>query len=469
MAVVTLNPKLQPVKPRHALCGFGAQFNTNLFTSVGRTVMLTEDELDVLRANLAPLKLGHSRIFVRATARGPGRERDALMSTLELARTAGANVNLTWWKGPFPHEPESNHAQKRKKLMEDFAGIIEEARGKPETDCVTHLTIMNEVNSYDIAKALKPQKTMELYNLLYHDLHDSLNAIRDPKDPSKPLRDSVDLVGGDLVELGPKAILVDNKPRKYGPSDQSDWLKFMRNHMADVLDGYSVHIYWAPGRGRGGFPLNLERRLADVGKLGIEKPVYVTEYGVRQLEAKPRPGTFDGSLRGTPMERSPGAAFQHAWFNALAPHYGFVGLAKWVLYKTTNKGEFGGWGMIGPAHGQSEPFRPYPTSAVTQLYNHLVGPQWTADCFGRSSDRSLLMSRFKGPGGGQSAVVLNMSRSRSQQVRIEGLQKNRPYAAAEWNRDGKGTVHELPPKKGGATLKVPAYGLVALSTNELPE
>jgi hypothetical protein len=38
------------------------------------------------------------------------------MKTVALAQQAGANVNLTWWEGPYPAEE-----QKRRMVMDDFA------------------------------------------------------------------------------------------------------------------------------------------------------------------------------------------------------------------------------------------------------------------------------------------------------------------------------------------------------------
>ena len=125
------------------------------------------------------------------------------MRTIGLADRVGAHVNLTWWKGPFPHAPQPGHEQSRKRLMDDFAGVIHEARAKAAAAhvkaAVNHVTIMNEVNSYDIAKALEPLKTMKLYELLYRDLHESLANRIDPIDGSKTLAETVKLVGGDLV------------------------------------------------------------------------------------------------------------------------------------------------------------------------------------------------------------------------------------------------------------------------------
>jgi hypothetical protein len=166
VAVTTIQFGLPKAKKLLPLRGVGAQFNTNIFTKDGESTPLGDDEREALLATIKDVKPGHSRIFVRPAARDAGEEREALMSTIRLANEAGANVNLTWWKGPFPHEPQQGHLQKRKKLMDDFAGIIAEARAILPAN-MTFVTIMNEVNSYDIAKALQPQKSMELYDALY--------------------------------------------------------------------------------------------------------------------------------------------------------------------------------------------------------------------------------------------------------------------------------------------------------------
>jgi hypothetical protein len=462
VAVTTIEFGLPKAKKLLPLRGVGAQFNTNIFTKDGESTPLGDDEREALLATIKNVKPGHSRIFVRPAARDAGEEREALMSTIRLANEAGANVNLTWWKGPFPHEPQQGHLQKRKKLMDDFAGIIAEARAILPAN-MTFVTIMNEVNSYDIAKALQPQKSMELYDALYRDLRDALRTRPDPSDSSKTLAETTRLVGGDLVEKGPGQVVVNKKKLAYGPSNQDDWLQFMRAHMRDVLHGYSIHVYWQPSE----FPKKPRDRLEALAKLGIEKPIYITEYGVRRLDAKPRPGTIDGTPGGTKIERSTESAFMHAWFNALAPQYGCVGLAKWVLYQTTKRGEFGDWGMIGPRRGPFGPFRPSPICEVTRVFNDLIGPQWVADGFGPPASDRLLASRFKGPRGGQSVVVLNNT-SQLQQVQLDGLKKSARLFAVDWNHDGQGTRRLLPrapvDANGAATVAVPPQGLVALST-----
>ena len=78
----------------HPLWGFGAQFDTDLFTEHGQPEGLAPEQLAELEAVLKRLRPGHSRIFVRKIARRAtpaGRpEREALMNTVAIAQQAGA-------------------------------------------------------------------------------------------------------------------------------------------------------------------------------------------------------------------------------------------------------------------------------------------------------------------------------------------------------------------------------------------
>jgi hypothetical protein len=505
MAVTTVRFGPAPARKLHALAGFGAQLNTNLFTRAGEPRDLAPGQLAALQAAIDNLKLGHSRIFIRRgmrpdTPQGKlAPEFVALMKTIKVAHGAGpaVNVNLTWWgQGPYANErklaeldwpnrnirtwPQKNRRKWPPQLvdparsdaltaprvmMQRFAQIVEEARGNGFS-CVTHATIQNEVNGAgtDIAKQNDPGLSMRLYELLYRHLDTALKAIADPVDPTRRLRESIQIVGGDLLE------------REDSPEDNQDaWLTYMHANMevprdgfGRVLDGYSIHVYWEPGDGPEGFPQKLETRLANLQQtmrdLRSDLPVYVTEYGVRKLQANPRPGKLDG----VPIEKSPEVAFQHAWFNALAPQYGCVGLVKWALYRTDLSDGWGGWGMIDAPQAK---FERSPVYRVTRLFNHLIGTGWTAGGLGRDDRAGVLSSRFAAPNGSaESVVVLNKGAQR-QDVRVQGLKPKQRYFGANWNRDGKGTIQTLSPVTADAggfvTVSVPSRGLVALSTRQL--
>jgi hypothetical protein len=474
MPVTTLRLDRPPAQSLHSLRGFGAQFNTNLFTSAGQNPDLTDVQLNELRKRIESLKPGHSRIFVRKTVRPPAAgkpeppEFSALMRTIELAQRTGADVNLTWWQGPYASEPRLRQLRwpraatgdakwppelkggpgaltGPKALMDRFAEIIERAHAAGHK-CVTHLTIQNEVNEsrVDIAKQKNQNLSMRLYELLYRHLDRALTARRDPNNPGRSLRACVKLVGGDLVEKG--------------NSHQDAWLKYMARNMADVLDGYSIHVYWDPSE----FPTKPLRRLkaldTTIEGLGVTKPIYVTEYGVKLRGATPEPGMVGDKG----VEELVDTALQHAWFNAVAPQYGCVGLAKWVLYRTDLKAEFGHWGMI-DAPGES--FTRFPTYFVTWLFTHLIDPGWRAGGLGLGEGGKLVASRFVLPDLQESVLVIN-TLSQSRQVRVGGLTSAR-YFAAVWNRDGLGKLHGLNRVSAQAntvTVDVPPRGVVALST-----
>ena len=203
----------------HPLDGFGAQLNTNLFTTAGEPRPLTQAQVSDLQAAIDRLQPGFSRILVRRGLRADtaaGRrapEFVALLRTIELAQHAGAEVNLTFWgQGPYANErrlqalrwpnrsfrdwpdparrkwpPELTDARgitQPRVLMNRFAGVLHEIRRRG-LDCVTSVTIQNEVNGagVDIAKQHDQYLSMRFYELLYRFL-DTASSIRRP--PTRP-------------------------------------------------------------------------------------------------------------------------------------------------------------------------------------------------------------------------------------------------------------------------------------------
>ena len=119
----------------------------------------------------------------------------------------------------------------------------------------------------------------------------------------------------------------------------------MAAHMGDLLDAWSIHVYWD---------------FWDVGKINRRlltevrtifsaipaeqrRPLYVTEFGVRGLQ------TFEGEINtspglwpdGTSLEETTAAAFEEGWFMVRAMEVGYSGLAKWACIRrstTTARG-----------------------------------------------------------------------------------------------------------------------------------
>jgi hypothetical protein len=428
------------------MCGVGGQMFTELFRTSAQVPTKLADRL-------AELRLGHSRIAVQSEAVDPGSgERQALMNTLAVADRMGANVNLTWWHGPYFR----NGSFAGKELMHGFADLIEEARRR--FACDLHVTIQNEPNSHDIGHAKNAAASMEVYNQLYRLLVDELNERPDPRRPVRRLRAVVRLVGGDLVAGGPAQI---------PGSEQKDWIDFMQKHMADVLNGYSIHVYWASED----YP-KMEGRLSRLLDFHIGKPIYVTEYGVRGADFSHKNRPFDpGSLHDRNVEDSLESAFQHGWFNALAPQYGVVGLAKWACYRidsgtTTPAGKRRPERDSGMISGVGKNFAPAHTFRVTKLFNRTVGRNWKATKIGTAADT--LVSVFGGQASGrQSLLALNRGKE-TNQLKISKLLPSRRYFAAAWNQGGDGAITQLNPvtsdENGVVNVAVPPSGLVALST-----
>ena len=394
-------------------------------------------------------------------------ERDALLRTIELAQGTGANVNLTWWQGPYfaGVPPEIRPCRKRAhgeftgaERMAGFAGVIEEAR-RAGLDCVTHVTIQNEVNYHDIGLSCDVAESQGVYRRLYTLLDDELSARPDPLGREESLRATVDFVGGDLVDRGMAGV---------ESTDQGDWLAYMQREMsAPLLDGYSIHVYFCPGDFA-----KVDRRMnglrAQLEQLEISLPIYVTEYGVRA----PTGDTEPGSLGGQNIEDTVEAGFEHAWFDALAPQYGCVGFSKWALYRTDGpERKFKDWGMIRPPKTGFAPES--PTYFVTWLFNHLIDAGWSAGGLWRSRDRLALVSRFEASEGADHSLVA-LNRGRVVELEVSDLQPRFDYFSAIWNRQGDrkpGSIHGQGRVRsdgsGKAAVAVRRHELVALSTRPI--
>lgn len=472
VAVATTVKLYHPAPPRHDLDGFGGQFDCDLFTRRGQPKPCTDAQLVDLQKTVNRLKPGHSRIFVTSEVlekTNDGKtEREALMHTIALADRAGASVNLTWWQGPYfagvteslrgKCRPRKHGAFIGEALMEGFAEIVAETR-RQKHDCVKYVTIQNEVNNQDIGLECDVGASQQVYKRLYAILVRRLKARPDPLRRAPNLRRTVDLVAGDLLAGNSHGVK---------NSEQRHWMEFMQKNMAKLVDAYSIHVYWTPGD-FAKIDFRLSRLAAQIEKFGIDKPIYVTEYGVRAPGKDHEPGHLDGQN----IEDTVVAGFEHAWFNALAPQFGCVGLAKWALYRTDGpKRRFGGWGMISPPSAR---FRPQsPSYFVTWLFNHLADPGWRAAGLWRSDDKLALVSRFAAPKGvNHSLVALNRAAA-PVELHIPDLKSHFPYFAAIWNRHGDpkpGSIHQLkrvPSNDGGvATVTVRPHEMLALSTRPI--
>ena len=446
MAVVR-TVKLERPIAKHELQRVGGQFDCDLFTAKGQPPNgCSTDQRAALTEVIKRLEPGHSRIFVTKQVLTDSGQRDALMKTIGLAQDSGATVNLTWWQGPYfrgSFRDESSPCKKRTKKaltgqdgewpfvgherMAGFADVIEEARKPPNKfDCVKYVTIQNEVNAHDIGLDCTVAVSQKLYKRLYTLLHEELKSRRDPLGQKPTLRETVDFVGGDLVQKNRKGVK---------NSNQGDWLAFMKREMkAPLLDGYSIHVYFGPPKLKAFNFRFIDTRMNElrdqIRDLKLELPIYVTEYGVKHTQSR-NPGLLDG----VNMEDTVVSGFEHAWFNALAPQCGCVGLAKWAMYRTDGpERPFKGWGMICPPSQRFEPLS--PTYFVTMLFNKLIDDiGWKAAGLWRSPDKLALVSKFADTTGDHHSLVA-LNRGPAVTLQVQNLKPNFRYSSLIWNRHG---------------------------------
>jgi hypothetical protein len=306
-----------------ALGGYGAQFNGHVYAPITAAPTAGLPDLEAKARALEPqlVRIFYNDNWEERRPEAPA-NMESFVKTVRLAQEAGATINVTYQAVNIAKlQPVAS--------MTRFASVLEEL---VETQGLTNLrwvTVGNEPNS--------TQMTLAEYEALYRALDAQLVA--------RGLREHVRLMGGDLVEFGPATAAVPN---------HRDWWRYMAEHMNDVLDAYSVHIYW----NYWDIP-RMEFRLKDVRQIITEelppearKPTYIMEMGVRgilNLPGKPalQPGYWED---GTPLSRTNIAAFQQLWFDLESAQLGFMGSVKWDAYwgkydLTYNASYF----LIGPA------------------------------------------------------------------------------------------------------------------------
>ena len=298
-----------------SLGGYGAQLNQHVYAPVTNAPPASLPDLEAKVKAFEPQLV---RIFYNDDfeERQPNRVRNlaSFIDTVQLAHEAGATINITY---------QSVNAAKLDPVgsMTRFATVLEdlvEARGYTS---VRWVTVANEPNS--------TQVTMPEYEALYRALHAQLLE--------RELRGQIGFMGGDLVQTNQRA-----------------WFQYIAANMSDLIDAYSIHIYWDYWN-----PPFMEARLKDVRKIVTEelpaaarRPVYVTESGVRGILNMPglpafQPGYWED---GTPMSRTNIGAFQQLWFDLTSAQLGFSGSVKWDAYWGRYTGSYNAtWSLIGPA------------------------------------------------------------------------------------------------------------------------
>jgi cellulase (glycosyl hydrolase family 5) len=411
-----------------SLVGYGAQFNHSLFYP--RLNPLVPSDGATLKEKVNALAPRLVRVFFPAQALTDWVRLASFQQVVRMAQASGSTI-LVAWSGGYGNI-DSN--------MSRFANALAHLVDSGVTN-LRWVSLLNEPNgSWNPAV---PKETWEhMYRALDADLRQA------------GVRDQVRLMGAGLVQNGQKA-----------------WLDYMVDHMSDILDAYSVHIYWDywdTGK--------LESRLAEVRAIDLRtgaKPIYVTEFGVRgDRDAfgvpAAEPGLWaDGE---TPMAQTNVTAFQLAWFDILASRLGYAGTITWDAFNAKYDSGTQDFSCIGPAPD----FGLRPCYHLLRLFTATTQPGWrVVGVPGASGGK--LVTAYTGPMGAVTVIGLDRNGGRLNDASgppvayvIGGLPPSTTFRVVLWNADGSGSLSQGPTvptdANGVATLTVPQHAVFALTT-----
>src|SRR6266540_2598912 len=423
-----------------SLAGYGGQFNHHVYAQISRDVGVTDANVVDMEQKMRALHPEFSRIFFTPRAFDDPDRMQSFVRTVLLAQTAGTTINITWQGGTL--DVKGGNIQR-------FANVlIDLVRNRGVTN-LRWLTLQNEPNRTRI--------TPEQYEAAYRALDPYIQSIRG----------QVRYMGGDLVR-GPDV----------GAPNQDVWFQYLAAHMSDILDAYSIHVFWDYWDTQ-----KLVDRLTEVRAIvdalpeAARKPLYVAEYGVRGLRrfngvTAGDPGVWQD---GTPITTTNVSAFQHAWFDVLAADLGYLGTSKWDSYFGKYDNSTQSYYFIGaPQNG----WPLYPLYNFMQLLTTTVKRQWQVVAVDSVPDTSRLVAGYLGKSGQQTVVgldtaaaQLNAPSTTPVSYTIAGLPPSKRANLLIWNEAGDGLVGArkavLADAAGVVTISVPQHAVFVLTTIRL--
>jgi hypothetical protein len=421
-----------------SIAGYGGQFNHHVYAQISRNVGVTDANVGDMERKMRELHPEFSRIFFTPLAFGDPDRMQSFVRTVLLAQSTGTTINITWQGGTL--DVRGGNVQRFANVLIDLV----RNRG------VTHLrwlTLQNEPN--------RTRLTPEQVEQPYRELDPYIQSIRG----------QVKYMGGDLVR-GPDT----------GAPNQQLWFDYMAQHMADILDAWSIHVFWDYWDTQKIVDRLTEvRAIWDAEPPSQRKPLYVTEYGVRGLRTfngvRSDPGFWQD---GTPISQTNISAFQHAWFDVLGAQLGYVGTSKWDSYFGKYDNSTQAYYMIGdPQSG----WPLYPLYHLVRLTTATVKAGWSTVGVD-SVPGTRLVAAYLGKNGQRTVVGLDTAGAQLNTVSptlvsyaIGGLPASKRLYLAIWNEAGDGTVrpsHAVTTDAAGvATITVPQHGVFVLTTIRL--
>ena len=418
-----------------SFAGYGAQFNHHVYAAISRAAGVTDQNVVDMEQKMRLLHPQFSRIFFTPVAFNDPDRMQSFIRTVQFAQSVGTDIDITWQGGTL--------------LPQKFADVlIDLVRNRG----ITHLrwvTIQNEPNRTRI--------TMEVYEKQYRDLDPYIQSIRG----------QVKYMGGDLVR-GPDM----------AAPNQEVWFQYLATHMSDILDAYSIHVFWDYWDTQKPVDrLNEVRAIVNALPEAGRKPVYVTEYGVRGLRTFNGAPTVDPGVwqDGTPITQTNVSAFQHAYFDVLAAELGYLGTSKWDAYYGKYDNSTQAYYLIGaPQNG----WPLYPMYNFMQLLTTTVKRQWQVVAVDAIPGQTRSLAAYLGRKKQQTVVgldaagaQLNTSSPTQVSYAIAGLPPAKRLNLLIWNEAGDGLVgprHVVQSDAAGVvTITVPQHAVFVLTTLRL--
>lgn len=378
--------------------GSGTEYNQNLYASISAVDGITTSNIGLLESKVKALDSQIVRIFYDSKGEDTVTYPDYMASfeqTVALAQSSGAEVNITYWHGPYTNITTQ---------MQTFANELYRLKVTLGYSNVKYVTIQNEVNSTSI--------TQSDYETFYRTLNTQLTALG--------IKSGIKFIGGDLLL-----------------TNQQSWFDYMDAHMTDILDGYSIHIYWDYDDVQYGIDrLDGVRTIINGLSAAGQKPVYIMEYGVRGDKST---CTYDpGCLNGTsiPITDTVISAYEHAEFTMNAMKRKFVALTKWDAYKAKYDNGTQYHSEIGSG---TDGYPLKPVYNATRLFTHTANSHWNlVSVTGTVTGK--IVNALKDPNSSNLAVYALNDTGATTTISFNGVGANTAFRLFVWNENGDGGI-----------------------------
>ncbi len=458
--------------------GFGVQLYEALYDPEKVPASTVDPASPTLRDAIVGVEPGHVRVFipnkaaVDPTSAEGAAAKASFTRVVDLAQAAGATVNVTWPGGFTGTGADFGRVQ-----MEGLAALLHEEIFERGHTAIRFVTIQNEGNTAKPGKSC-PGQTTGTYicrvdmNTAYRTLDAALRAQDPPlRGPDAPHR--ILFIGGDLV-FG----------RGGGDNHYKAWMTWMHQNMDDILDGWSIHVYWFywnqfrtadPSPLTGSGVTLIKEAMAHRNALG-GKPLYIMEAGVRGYPdrvTRDFPGFYqrDCSINEagcTPMEDTIIGSAHQAYFDVTAARLGYRAITKWEATRRDDRT----WGILG-APWNDWPKK--PSYHLREMWNAAVEPGWLPFASATTAPvASTITAGMRSPDGEKRSVLLVNDSATAHEVTLRGLPPNVSFKVWSWNQTGfsgktcyrSGKVSS---STGTVTLTLTAWNAVAITSKTAAE